>query len=284
MREGRPSTTASLVAAWRSISRHAGHRLGGDPIAARLVPEPLGALLRAADRAPRVARGVQAVADLLTRGQSRHLPFRTRAIDDAIGEATAKGVRQLVVLGAGLDARAWRLPSLHDAVVFEVDHPSTQAYKRTRVTGLRPLAREVRFVADDFEHGTLAARLEASGHDATKPSVFVWEGVTMYLTRPAIDATLATVRGRAGVGDGSRLVATYFDRGAIGVVKRGVMGLVSVMGEPIRSTFAPHEVARVLDDHALSVVEDVGDPEWSARYLGEPQRTSIERLVVAERR
>jgi methyltransferase (TIGR00027 family) len=284
MREGRPSTTASLVAAWRSISRHAGHRLGGDPIAARLVPEPLGALLRAADRAPRVARGVQAVADLLTRGQSRHLPFRTRAIDDAIGEATTRGVRQLVVLGAGLDARAWRLPSLHDAVVFEVDHPSTQAYKRTRVTGLRPLAREVRFVADDFEHGTLAARLEASGHDATKPSVFVWEGVTMYLTRPAIDATLATVRGRAGVGDGSRLVATYFDRGAIGVVKRGVMGLVSVMGEPIRSTFAPHEVARVLDDHALSVVEDVGDPEWSARYLGEPQRTSIERLVVAERR
>lgn len=282
MRHGRPSTTAALVAAWRSISQHAGHRLGGDPIAARLVPEPLGAILRTADRAPRVARGVQALADVVTRGQSRHLPFRTRAIDDAIGEATTRGVQQVVVLGAGLDARAWRLSSLRDAVVFEVDHPSTQAYKRARVAGLRHLSREVRFVADDFEHGTLAARLAEHGHDEARPSVFVWEGVTMYLSRPAIDATLATVRARSG--GGSRLVATYFDRGAIGLMKRAVMGLVSAVGEPIRSTFAPHEVARVLDAHALDVVEDVGDPEWARRYLGVPQGTSIERLVVAARR
>lgn len=282
MRNDRPSTTAALVAAWRSLSRHAGHRIAGDPVAASLVPEPYATILRAADRNPRVARGVQALADVVTRGQSRHLPFRTRAIDEGIADATAAGVRQVVVLGAGLDARAWRLPALREATVFEVDHPSTQGYKRARVARLAPCAREVRFVADDFEHGTLGRRLEDAGHDAAAPTVFVWEGVTMYLTRPAIDATLGAVRARSE--RGSRLLATYFDRGAIGLVKRAVIGLVSAVGEPVRSTFAPHEVAGVLGAHALDVVEDVGDPEWSARYLGVPQRTSIERLVLARRR
>lgn len=279
MRADRPSTTAAWVAAWRSLSQHAKERISGDPVAAKLVPQPYASILRAADRAPSVVRAVQSLADVVTRGQSRHLPFRTRAIDEAISAATARGVRQLVVLGAGLDARAWRLASLRDATVFEVDHPSTQRYKRERVEGLERLAREVRFVASDFEHGTLEGHLAGAGHDATQPSVFVWEGVTMYLSAAAIDATLASIHARAGAG--SSLVATYFASDAIGALKRAVLLLVSTVGEPVRSTFTQREVAALLGRHGLEIEEDASDPEWSLRYLGVPQRTSIERLVVA---
>jgi methyltransferase (TIGR00027 family) len=281
MRTDRPSTTAAWVAAWRSLSRHAKERISGDPIAVDLVPQPYASILRAADRAPSVVRAVQSLADVVTRGQSRHLPFRTRAIDEAIGDAAARGVRQLVVLGAGLDARAWRLDALRDVTVFEVDRRATQAYKRARVSALAPRAREVRFVETDFEHGTLAGQLAAAGHDASAPTVFVWEGVTMYLSSAAIDATLVSVAERAA--PGSTLLATYFASDAIGAVKRAVLVLVSSVGEPVRSTFTPPELASVLDRHGLAVVHDEGDPEWSARYLGVPQRTSIERLVVARR-
>ncbi len=281
MRRGRPSTTATWVAAWRSLARYSGERIGGDPIAERLVPEPYAAILRAAGRAPTIARAVQTLARIVTRGQSRHLPLRTRAIDDAIEQAIARGVRQLVVLGAGLDARAWRLAALHEATVFEVDHPSTQAYKRRRVAGLPALAREVRFVESDFEHGALATSLANAGHDAARPSVFVWEGVTMYLSRAAIESTLACVEARS-VG-GSTLVATYLARDAFSALRSAVMMAVSTVGEPMRSTFLPHELAVVLARHGFAVVEDAGDPDWSVRYLGEAQRTSIERLVVATR-
>ncbi len=279
MRRDRPSTTAAWVAAWRSLSQHAKERIAVDPVAARLVPQPYASILRAADRAPSIVRAVQSLADVVTRGQSRHLPFRTRAIDEAISASTARGVRQLVVLGAGLDARAWRLPSLREATVFEVDHPSTQRYKRSRVAGLERHAREVVFVASDFEHGTLDARLADAGHDAAQPTVFVWEGVTMYLSAAAIDATLAGVRARASVG--SSLVATYFSSDAIGALKRAVRLLVSTVGEPVRSTFTSAEVAALLARHGLHIQEDASDPEWSLRYLGVPQRSSIERLVVA---
>ncbi|MBI2395136.1 MAG: class I SAM-dependent methyltransferase [Deltaproteobacteria bacterium] len=281
MREGRPSTTAAWVAAWRGISGRAARPVVHDPIAEHLVPGGYASILRLAGRYPGVMAQVHRFADAVSLGRSRHLALRTRAIDDGTHAAIEGGARQLVIVGAGLDARAWRLPSLRDTVVWEVDHPSTQAWKRARVAELPPIARDVRFVASDFERDDMRERLAAAGHDPTAPTVFVWEGVTMYLSSAAIDLVLRGLHVCAAAG--STLLATYFEPRSSPLARTLSMVLRGV-SEPVRSRFSPDEIAGQLDRHAFEVIEDAGDPEWSRRYLSIAQPWSLERLVTARRR
>ncbi len=281
MKEGRPSTTAAWVAAWRAIATHAHPDLVVDRVAEQLVPPAYAAILAAARRQPEAFSAIHRMADVLTAGRSRHLALRTRAIDDATTAGVARGARQVVLVGAGLDARAFRLGSLRDAVVFEVDHPATQAYKRSRVRDLPAVAREIRFVESDFERDDLRERLARAGHDAAAPSVFVWEGVTMYLSFDAVEQVLRGVA--ASSAPGSTLLATYFEpvrnpfARTLGAVLRGV-------SEPLRATFTPAAIARRFEAHGFDVLDDAGDPEWSQRYLRIEQRWSLERLVCGLRR
>ena len=281
MREGRPSTTAAWVAAWRGIAGGARPALIEDDVAERLVPGGYAAILRLARRHPDATAGVHRIADTVSRGRSRHLALRTRAIDDATESAIRDGARQVVIVGAGLDARAFRLDVLRDAIVFEVDHPSTQAWKRARVEGLAPVARDVRFVESDFERDDLRERLGEAGHDPAQRSVFIWEGVTMYLSNPAVEQVLRGLR--ASSAKGSTVVATYFEpqtspfARALSAVLRGV-------SEPVLSRFSPSQIASLFARYDLDAVEDAGDPEWSRRYLGIEQPWSLERLVTAIRR
>jgi methyltransferase (TIGR00027 family) len=103
---------------------------------------------------------------------------RTLAIDEAVLAAARDGIRQLVVLGADLCARAWRMEGLADTKVYEVDYPATQDYKRTRLGDLAPKARGVKFVGVDFETDDLKRALEAAGHERAAPTTWIWEGVT----------------------------------------------------------------------------------------------------------
>jgi methyltransferase (TIGR00027 family) len=205
------------------------------------------------------------------------MALRTRAIDDAIETAVRNGAHQLVLLGAGLDARAWRMESLRDCAVFEVDHPSTQAYKRTRIGALQPLARALFFVDVDFERHDLAERLAAWGHDATEPSIFVWEGVTMYLTHEAIEATLSAVA-RVAIA-GSVLAMTYQSGRQFATLAL----LTRLVGEPFRTRFEPEEVRRLLSGHGFSVTSDESDAEWGDRYLSQRIDLRMERLACAVR-
>ena len=104
---------------------------------------------------------------------------RTLAIDEAV---TAKLSSQLVILGAGLDGRAWRLKELADVDVFEVDHPASQADKQSRLGRLEPTARSVRFVPVDLSRDSLGDALTAAGHDRTIGTTWICEGVVSYLT------------------------------------------------------------------------------------------------------
>ncbi|MGZ3449517.1 MAG: class I SAM-dependent methyltransferase [Polyangiales bacterium] len=281
MKEGRPSTTAAWVAAWRGINGLARPAIVSDPIAERLVPRAYGAILGAARRAPAATAAVHRFADAVSGGRSRHLAFRTRAIDEAISRAVDQGTRQLVLVGAGLDARAFRLSTLSSSTVFEVDHPATQTYKRAKVDRLAPLAREVRYVSTDFERDDLAELLAKVGFEAARPAIFLWEGVTMYLSFEAVERVLTSIS-RLGA-RGSTLLATYFEprtspfAAALKAALRGV-------SEPVRATFTPASIAKALDAHGFEVTADEGDPEWSPRYVGISQSWSLERLVIASRR
>src|SRR5262245_55163834 len=178
---------------WRGLARFDRRPIVRDEIADRLAPMPYRAILGAARALPRVSGAVLATLDAVSGGRVHHMALRTRAIDDAVAEAAEAGTRQVVLLGAGLDARAWRMDGLERSIVYEVDHPATQRYKVERIGDLAPRAKGVVFVDVDFEHQDLGTRLMDAGLDPRAPSVWVWEGVSMYLTRGAHDATLAAV-------------------------------------------------------------------------------------------
>ncbi len=280
MREGRPSTTATWVAAWRALATYAPRPIAEDRIAEHLVPAPYAQIVGAARRHPRAVGLVHAFADAISLGRTRHLALRTRAIDEAVNQAMADGVKQVVLVGAGLCARAYRLASLRDATVFEVDHPSTQAYKRARAEALTPVAREVRHVTMDFERDDLESNLTAAGHDRDARSVFVCEGVTMYLTMLAIEETFRGVS--AAAAPGSTFVVTYFER--VGSpFARTLSALLRGVSEPVMSAFSAAEIAHRLSVHQFGVMSDEGDPEWSPRWVGVEQPWSLERLVTARR-
>ena len=147
--------------------------------------------LRAGKRGMRI-QAARVMADMMA--------LRTSAIDAAVRDAVASGAKQLVILGAGYDGRAWRMPELAGVKVFEVDQPGTQTQKRARVKDLRPTAAAVEFVALNFERDSLNAALERAGHDPASPTCWIWEGVVMYLTREAMRATLKSVAERSAPG------------------------------------------------------------------------------------
>ncbi|WP_324192928.1 class I SAM-dependent methyltransferase [Nocardia transvalensis] len=154
-------------------------------------------------------------------GRPRRLFFAARArfAEDCVAAA---GVRQVVILGAGLDTFTYRHPH-PDLRVFEVDHPATQAWKRERLAATGTYRPEkVIFVPVDFETQTLATRLESAGFSRADPAVFVWLGVVFYLTPDAAHATLEYIAGQLhalGFTDiedhsAAALVAGYLDEPA----------------------------------------------------------------------
>lgn len=222
-------------------------------------------------------------------GLADHMAIRTRLLDQAVEAGVARGARQLVLLGAGLDARAHRLAALADCSVFEVDFASTQAFKRARARPLPLRARSLRYVACDFERDTLERTLPAHGFDAQRSSVWVWEGVTMYLSEAAIASTLEAIARLSA--PGSRLALTYLEPFPA-QVDRALAGLalsaLAAVSEPIHSVFEPARMTRLLTAHGFTMLSDERPRDIAAREGSPSLRLGFgapnERVAVAERR
>lgn len=280
------SRTSDWVAALRALysAGPADLDVVGDPIAIELLPAGLAGPLRLATATQLGARGTHRLLGAASRGISFNVPLRTAAIDQVVRRALASGVTQLVLLGAGLDARAFRMPELRDATVFELDHPSTQAYKREKTRRLSPTARELRFCPIDFERQTITAALGAAGFDPSRASVWVWEGVTMFLTPRAIDASLDAIA--ASSAPGSRLAMTYMPAARSTWLRAIAFAVGGAVGEPIHAKLAPADVATRLTRRGFEVESDEGGPDWAARHWPARERGSVkvwERLVVGRR-
>jgi len=280
MKEGQASRTAVLVCMGRAV----GHKSAqvprfSDPTARELLPDDARARLDRFDPAVR-PRGLRArLYDGYLRNQSKLMVARTVAIDDGV---RASGAPQLVILGAGLDGRAWRMHELRDVVVFEVDHPDTQREKRARVSRLTPASKDIRFVPVDFTRDSLDDALAKAGHDRARPTAWIWEGVIMYLTPADIERTLAIVARRST--PGSRLVANYHAPTPM----RWVVGfVVRRLGEPLRSVFRPAQMTALLEKHGFAVVSDDGIPAISATLTtdraAQSRYTNHFRVVTADR-
>jgi methyltransferase (TIGR00027 family) len=260
-----PSRTAYRVA----LSRAAHQLLDRppvleDPVALAIVGERGVAEIRAAPLRFefRLARLLRAF-----------LVARSRVAEEALAEAVRRGVRQYVVLGAGLDTFAYRNPYPASQLrVFEVDHPATQAWKRRQLAaGSIALPDSLIFVSVDFESETLPQQLTRAGFRADEPAFFSWLGVTMYLSRAAVLATLGYV---AGLPRGSGIVFDYAVPPATldlirRVVVRAVMRRVAAAGEPWKSFFEPRELARELHSLGFRYLADLGPEQLNGRFFRE---------------
>jgi len=278
MNADRPSRTAHLVALGRAVADAGLSHVPDfqDPTARVFLDEKGKRNLAKTALAARESKGgiqfeaARVMADLIA--------LRTTAIDTAVRDAIAGGATQLVILGAGYDGRAWRMPELAGMRVFEVDHPATQGEKRARLSQLPPATGLVSFVSIDFERESLGDVLDRAGHDRSSPTCWIWEGVVMYLTHDAMRATLAGIARRSA--PGSTLIVNYHT-----MLRRFLMRLIfRLIGEPQISAWTPAEMAADLRSAGFVVREDSGMADWNDRFAqGEAKvkRAFYMRIAIA---
>jgi methyltransferase (TIGR00027 family) len=264
VRRDQPSLTAQRVAFAR-----AAHQLYDHP---KILDDPLALQIIGAGGAAGI-RAHRARFDFtLARYLRAFVVARSRIAEDALAAAVARGVRQYVILGAGLDTFAYRNPYPAALLrVFEVDHPATQAWKQRSLSEAAIAAPEsLTFVPIDFETETLAARLAEAGLRTDAPAAFSWLGVTVYLSHDAIRDTLRYVA--TALPRGSGIVFDYaVPLSAVSLLRRLTVRLlmhrVAAAGEPWKTFFDPQTLAAELRTLGFAQVEDFGPDELNARFF-----------------
>jgi methyltransferase (TIGR00027 family) len=290
MKAGQASRTAQHMALFRAMESAlpAKRRLFEDQLAAKALSGGLR-FVAALSRVPGVANVLRTFIDHNWPGVRTSGVARTRFIDDQVKTGLAAGAAQVVILGAGFDARAYRLTAMAGRGVFEVDHPSTSAAKQTvvkRTFGALP--QHLRFVAVNFDTESLAQAMNAAGYDANKRTLFIWEGVTNYLGEAAIDATL---RWCASAAVGSTVIFTYIHREVLehpqaffGGAK--MTATVQAVGERWTFGLEPTQLADFLKQRGLILQQDVGASDYRAKYYGAAAQRmrgyEFYRIAVAE--
>jgi methyltransferase (TIGR00027 family) len=281
MRAGRTSITAEWVAWFRSVYG-ASSEYAPDEIGGALLARPLRLLARACRAAVVRQPAFLKLVSLVGLGLPEGVALRTLRLDDLVAKAVDEGATQLLLLGAGLDVRAFRLDGLDEVTVFEVDHPDTQRVKRRRLGDRAPRARELRFVSVDFERQDLETELTKAGFSTTEKSVVVWEGVTMYLHPEARRATLAAL-GRL-LAPGSFVGISYIRPSTRGTPLERVQNVPLVLlGEPLLGPVESEAFADELRTAGFEVYEDDDAHGWARRYLGRDGPRPWERILVALR-
>jgi methyltransferase (TIGR00027 family) len=226
----------------------------------------------------------EALRDPETSAAVRYLMQRTRFIDDNIECAVADGARQVVVLGAGFDSRAVRLRRALDSGIgiFEVDRASTQQYKRRRLVEiLGRLGPQAVYVAANLRHVDLVNRLQREGYDPRLKTVFVWEGVTMYLPERFVRHTLEAIASRSAAG--SCVLFDYWTRRHVEELPkidertRQRRALVAQWGEPVIFGIPDETQDEFVASCGLDLVERI--PAFSeqavARFLTRADGTRV---------
>jgi methyltransferase (TIGR00027 family) len=264
------SKTAAYMALFRALEsqRAPASRLFTDPHARGFLDPPLRWVAELA-RARFLGRQVCRLIDWRWPGARGSGVARTRFIDERIEDAVTRGLRQLVLLGAGYDMRARRLACLSGCRVFELDHPATQREKQRRLRTLAAPSAQPVFVALDLAAERLWPALERAGFERAQASFILWEGVTNYLTEAAVDATL---RGLARCARGSELLFTYVHRGLLDGGSqfgetRSLQRLLARSGERWSFGLYPEQIGDYLRERGYALLEDLPLTKLRERYF-----------------
>ncbi len=257
-----PDSTAVRVALWRAM------HVQIDP-PPHILEDEIGLQLAAPDDGWRARPDMDPVGTKLFRAS---IVARARFVEDLVLEQARRGLRQYVILGAGLDSFAQRRPwTATHLKVFEIDRPGPQAWKRRRLIELGfDIPDWLRFVPIDFEtDGAWFERLRAAGFDASQPAMVASTGVSMYLTKDAISATL---RQAAVLAPGSTLAMTFIlplefadpeERAVREAAEKGARA----SGTPFVSFFTPAEMLELAREAGFSEVQQVLPTTLGQRYF-----------------
>ncbi|MDJ0784049.1 MAG: SAM-dependent methyltransferase [Desulfosarcinaceae bacterium] len=215
-----------------------------------------------------------AKANVMQPGMYAYLTARTAHIDALFRRSIEDGCRQVVILGAGCDTRAQRLllPE-SDCRVFELDTPATQQYKRSCLEKVSHIpCSAVRYLAVDLREVELETALADIGATPAAETLFVLEGLTMYLPCPSVSAILNAIRGWACAG--SRLVMDYLQADVLSgdTSRYGAAGLLQKAeghGEPLRCGYTPEEIEETAKAAGYGVHRHLHAAELTARCLSE---------------
>ena len=215
---------------------------------------------------------------------------RTRYIDDVLINAIKEGVGTVVNLGAGMDTRAFRIPGIENIQYFELDSPELLKVKRSYIDKkIGELPSNVSLVPIDFNSQDLGEELKKAGYALSSKTLFIWEGVTQYISKEAVDNTLKYV---AQASTGSNIVYTYVLESFING-SHIPDGLNSIYKRFLKKKkplwfcgFEPADMREYLSKYSLSLIEDVGHEEFLERYIKPKGRDltlmEIEHIVLAE--
>ncbi len=266
MRRNQTSLTAAGIAITRAIEsgKPQSDRICYDPYARQFAPAWLYSITAFFVRI--------GYAEWRGPGVVGFIVARDRYIDDVLAESLGNGLQQLVILGAGYDSRAYRFDGLKQGVkVFEVDHPATQADKLARVKEIfGTVPAHVTYVAVDFNTQSLDQRLAEAGYDPKLKTLFIWQGVTMYLTVAAMDETLQFVARHSA--PGSALVFDYIYRQVLeGRQKHGEVDNMRryrfMSGEGLTFGIDAGTVEAFLQERGFKRVLDVSADDLKQKYF-----------------
>lgn len=272
MEAGQASTTAEYMALFRALEsvRPLGRRLVEDPFAVGFLRPWLRTVV-ALSRVPPIGRLIRGLIDRRWPGARTSAVARTCFIDDIVRARLGTGIDQVVILGAGFDARPYRIPAMSKVVVFEVDHPATSAAKRAAIkVALGASPAHVRFVSINFNADSLGTAMQSAGYDPSRPTLFIWEGVTNYLTEAVVTETL---RWCATATRGSHVLFTYIHRRVLEAPDTfdGTEKLFATLKTSSeRWTFGldPAQLSAFLVERGLLLDDDRGATEYRAQYYG----------------
>lgn len=274
MRDDAPSRTAEAVCLARATEqrRPPDARILDDPYARHFLGPAARAALATWEVSGRLGDQVMRAAP----GLVHYILCRHRYIDDCLADFLADPAPgQVVALGAGYDSRAWRFAeALAGRPFFEVDHPATAGRKEAIVERLELPAVDRRLVVTDFLSSPLEEVLHGAGLEPGRRTFFVWEGVSMYLTRQAIKQTLRVIRGLSGPGSGLAMDFWFLldTPDLLTSAHRVSAGLLSLMGEHITFGIHPEDVGDFLRREGLALA-DLADPEeLERRYMRDGRR------------
>ncbi|HEX2980730.1 MAG TPA: class I SAM-dependent methyltransferase [Anaerolineaceae bacterium] len=264
MKQNHSSTTAEGMALVRAIesARPEGKRICYDPIARSLIN---GFSFRMSKLV--IDSGLY---NRLSPGALEFITAREHFIDDFLKAGLNEGFDQVIILGAGFDTRAYRIPGIEKARVFEIDHPATQAVKLQRLRKvISPLPAHVTYIPLDFNTQTLEEGLSAHGYDEHAKTLFIWQGVTVYLTAQGVDSTLAFIAGHSALG--SAVVFDYFYTEFLSdenrpEVKR-LRKTMQMIGEEHIFGIGQDQLERFLSQRGFCQIRNTEPEDLKARYF-----------------
>ena len=263
MKPNEPSLTALKTARQRAAHQLLDHgSILDDPFAMEILAEGEKEVLQFANQHP-----LASIGRLFTAA-------RSRIAEDALSKAVERGIRQIVILGAGLDTFALRNPHRARQIrIYEVDHPATQAWKRQRLAEAQiALPPYLILVPVDFERDNVGEKLVAAGFQQNSSAFFTWLGVVPYLTQDAVSRTLEYV---SSIQD-SEVVFDYMQppeafSEELRQLERARTEQLEKIEERSVSRFEPDGIATILRSHGFSAIEDISFPEIASRFGGAVQ-------------